>query len=195
MNFDFAEEINPYLERGHFAEAVVIAEDKLSALPESPFHAIIGNSLLSQAASLCSWIDEFHAAVVEHQEPVAALYFELTEFDINTDEWCIEGFAYATDLGLEDPEWLSGSSIADTADSSFVVTRYESLQRAFEEIELDSDELENARDWCEQLIIVRYMELVYAAHKLAQQEGLTWSTLPLYCTEHGYDFITRSSNS
>lgn len=194
MNFEFAEEINPYLEQGNFAQAVQVAEARLLALPFSPFHAVIGKSLLSQADNLCSWIDKFYMTVAGNY-PVEAFYFELTEFDINTDIWCIEGFAYPKDLGLDDTEWLSDSSVEDTADTPFVITGYESLQHAFEEVESDSDELDNAWDWSEQLIIVRYMELVHAAHKLAQQQELRWCELPIYCTEHGYDFITKSSNS
>lgn len=194
MNFEFSEAVNPHLKRGHFAEAVRIAESSLSALPASPFHTIIGRPLLNQADRLCSWIDEFYTAVGGNH-PIAALYFELTEFDINTDVWCIDGFAYTQDEGLDDLEWLSEPSAGHTADLPFIVTGYEALQQAFEEVESDSDELQDAQDWSEQLVIIRYMELIHAAHKLAQQKELAWSRLPLYCTEHGYDFVTMSTNN
>jgi hypothetical protein len=51
---------------------------------------------------------------------------------------------------------------------------------------------EAARDWCEQLIIARFMELMRAAHLEAARRGLAWAKLPLYFTEHAYDFVVKS---
>ena len=189
MNFEFAEIINPYLARGEFTQAIQLAENRLASIPSSPFHEIIGQSLLGHTDKLCCWIDDFHRSGATTQ-PVRALYFELTEFDINTDEWAIDGFAYSKDYGLEDSEWLSDWGV--TSVNAFVLEGYEYLQLSFEEVELDSEDLQNAYDWCEQLVIARYMELVQATHKQAQLQGLTWARLPVYYTEHGYDFILRS---
>lgn len=186
MNFEFAEIVNSYLMRGEFTQAIQLAEKRLATISPSPFHEIIDQSLLGHTDELCRWINDFYHSVAASQ-PVQALYFELTEFDINTDEWGLDGFAYLKDFGLEETDWLSDYSAA--SEGAFVIKGYELLQEAFAEIEPDSEGLQDAQDWCEQLIIVRYMQLIQTAHQQAQRQGLVWATLPVYCTEHGYDFV------
>lgn len=193
MNFEFGEVINPYLEKAEFDQAIQLAESKLAAIPTTPFHTIISKSLLAQASSFCLWIDAFHKANSE-AFPIKALYFEMTEFDINTDEWSIDGFGYPEDGGSEDIEWLASSDELAISESAFILKDCEILQEAFEENEADSGDEQDAQDWCEQIIIARYMQLVHAAHQLAKEKKLPWALLPVYCTEHGYDFIIRSSH-
>jgi len=68
----------------------------------------------------------------------------MNEFDINTDRWYIDGFAYDKDEGHG-----------------------------------EQDDME-------------YMELMRAAHLKAKEKKMTWAKLPLYFTEHAYDFVVRS---
>lgn len=192
MNFQFAESINPYLAQGQFAQAIELAENQMAVLPRSPFHEIINQPLLHHTTDLCFWINSFYRAAASNQL-IQALYFELTEFDINSDVWAIDGFTYPEDMGIEDTEWLNEPSAA--TEQAFILRGYEGLQRAFEESEPDSAEAQGARDWCEQLVIARYMQLVQAAHKEAENQGLPWAALPIYCTEHAYDFVIRSVNN
>jgi hypothetical protein len=74
-----------------------------------------------------------------------------------------------------------------------VLTGYEKLQKAFD-LEADTDALMDARDWCQQIVIVRFMELIHRAHNTAYQRNLSWGSVPIYCTEHDYDFLVVSSN-
>lgn len=191
MNFEYSEAINPYLVEAKFDKAIQFATSKLAAVPTSPFHSVLSKSMLSQADSLCLWIDNFYNNLISNSL-IQALYFELAEFDINTDVWGIEGFAYAQDGGLEDPEWLADVEEELIITDAFVISGYEDLQQAFEE---DADNWEEAKDWCEQLIIAQYMQLVYVAHHKAQNRNLPWAKIPVYCTEHGYDFILRFTGS
>lgn len=197
MNFNFAEQINPALERLDMASAIVMAETKLDRLPPTEFHAVIGQSLVGQAHELAIWVDQFYQAISGRME-VEALYFEMNEFDINTDYWYIDCFAFANDGGLDlnDMEWLcefDASSQVETG-TVFLIQGYEKLQNAFETFdEKPSDNnRKDARDWCEQIIIARYMELIRAAHLAAKDSGMGWANVPIYFTEHAYDFIVRS---
>jgi len=191
MNFDFALEINPFLEKGHFSKAIDLAETNLKKFPPTVFHDIIGKSLLHHTDNLVSWIDDFYNEASENTD-IKALYFEMNEFDINTDEWYVNSFSYDKDggLNLDDMEWL-----CDMADNSseFVLKGYETLQKAFADTELDNDNLQNARDWCEQIIIARFMQLMHSGHLKAKEKQLKWSTIPLYYTEHAYDFVVKSA--
>lgn len=67
MNFDFAQKVNPDLERLDFAKA-------------------------------------------SEEMSIKALYFEMNEFDINTDCWNIDGFAYDKMEGLIRGIW-TGSAV------------------------------------------------------------------------------------
>src|SRR5690348_6991154 len=111
MNFSFAEKINPSLEKFDFIKAIQVVETALAKIPATDFHAITGKSLLHHVDDLAFWIEEFYQSVSESM-PVKALYFEMNEFDINTDLWYIDGFAYEEDGGLDpvDMEWLADVS-------------------------------------------------------------------------------------
>jgi hypothetical protein len=197
MNFDFAAQINPHLERMDMKSAIVLAEAELDRLPLTEFHDVIGRSLLHQASELAVWIDQFFHLVSKRMQ-IGALYFEMNEFDINTDSWYIDCFAYVSDQGLdpEDMEWLVeyDASSRDELGSVFVIGGYERLQMAFKTI--DEKPADNNRAdasaWCEQIIIARYMELIRAAHLSAKAGGMRWATIPIYFTEHSYDFIVKS---
>ena len=193
MNFDFAEQINPYLEKQDYSKAVSIVETALKNIPTTDFQSIIGQSLTNQVDGVANWINDFYRNVSKVIEP-KALYFEMNEFDINTDTWYIDGFAFSEDggLDLEDMDWLCDVSQETMTSEEYVISGYEKLQQAFENIEPDTDELQNARDWSEQLVIARFMELIGAAHKEAKEQNMKWAELPLYFTEHSYDFIVKS---
>jgi len=196
MNFNFAEQINPYLEQHDFAKAISIAETALEQIPATPFHDVLKNPLLHLAEELAHWTaDFFNLAAKQHT--VAALYFELNEFDINTDHWFIDCFAYSNDGGLDpdDMDWLSDYDTDSRTETEtvFKFDEYEKLQSAFAHTELKTTDLQNARDWCEQIIIARFMELIRTAHTTAAQQNLGWAKVPVYYTEHAYDFVVRSA--
>lgn len=200
MNFTFAEKINPRLEVFDFEGALLIAQTELQTLPVSPFHAIIGRSLMHMTKHLANWIDDFYDGA-KKRAAVCGLYFELNEFDINTDYWFIDGFAYDDcDTDPDDMDWLSDfmTDARTETGSVFYIEDYRALQSAFSEIDkkkLNGDwtkEMQDARDWCEQIIIVQFMELMRNVHLLAKKQYLSWSDIPIYFTEHEYDFIVKS---
>jgi hypothetical protein len=195
MNFKYAEQINADLEQLDFSNAITIAEKELKKLKETDFHFVLGKTLIDQAEELANWVEGFFVKASKKLD-IKSLYFEMNEFDINTDAWYIDSFAFSQDggLNLEDMEWLcdfEADSQTET-ETIFIIEGYEKLQTAFETIELDNDNLQDSRDWCEQIIIARFMELMRKAHLTAKQKNLKWATVPIYFTEHAYDFIVRS---
>lgn len=201
MNFDFADKINPYLTKLDFEKALTIAETELRTLPITDFHDVLNKSLIEQTDDLVSWIDNFYN-IASAENKVKALYFEMNEFDINTSLWFIDGFAFSTDGGLDvdDMDWLCDYDTGSQTETGtvFTIMGYEKLQQAFNSIEEKkqngawSNEMQDARDWCEQTVIIRFMELMVAAHKKAKERNLKWGKIPLYCTEHSYDFVIKS---
>jgi len=195
MNFEFAELINPDLEQLNFDKALNIAETELRKIPTTTFHYVLENSLVGQADDLAYWVENFYN-IASKKNKVEALYFEINEFDINTDLWYIDSFAFSKDGGLDlsDMEWLFDFDTDSQTETQtvFKIEGYEKLQTAFESIELNTDDLQNARDWSEQIIIARFMELMAKAHLIAKTKKLNWATIPIYFTEHSYDFIVKS---
>ncbi|WP_413513577.1 hypothetical protein [Myroides odoratus] len=198
MNFDFAEQINSDLENLDFQKAIITAEKELSKIATTEFHEIMGKTFTNLADDLVNWIDRFYKEISKKME-IKALYFEMNEFDINTDVWYIDGIAYKEDggLDLEDMEWLSDCKRDVMTTKEFVLTGYERFQNLFETIEEKeendewTDEMQEARDWCEQIIISRFMEIMKKAHQSAKERKLDWGNIPVYITEHGYDFIVK----
>jgi len=201
MNFEFAEQINSDLENLDFIKALATAESELEKIPMTDFHSILRLSLTHQADSMTTWIDNFYKSTSKRID-IKALYFEINEFDINTETWYVDGFAFSEDggLDLDDMEWLCDVTQETMTSEEFVLKGYEKLQKAFadieEQVENDelTDEVQNARDWAEQIVIIRFMELMRSAHLNAKQKNLAWAKIPVYFTEHSYDFIIKSDN-
>lgn len=191
MNFEFANQINPCLERFDFSAALQIAEGELKKLPGTPFHEVLGKSMTSQAETFASWVKEFFEQASK-KEQIKSLYCEMNEFDINTDHWYVDCFAFSIDEGLTrgDMDWLCDYE-ADT-ESRFVIEGFDKLQAAFGSVDLNTESLQDAIDWCEQIILTRFMELVRTAHVLAMDKNYGWAGVPVYFSEHDYDFILKS---
>jgi hypothetical protein len=200
MTSEFSKKINNYLEKLEFTKAIKFAEKQLKSIHTTDFHDILGKSLIPQAHNLTQWIDDFYKNT-SNKIDIQAMYFEMNEFDINTEKWYIDGIAYEKDggLALDDMDWLSKCGVDTMTSTEFILMEFEKLQNAFETIEAIeednewTDEMEDARDWSEQLIIARFMELMRAAHLIAKQKGMAWATIPIYFTEHSYDFIVKSN--
>ena len=202
MNFEYARLINPLLENRDFAQAIQLAESKLKEIEATDFHHILGRAFTNPAGDLAQWIDNFYQEVSKKIE-VKALYFEMNEFDINTSLWYIDGIAYGKDggLDLENMSWLADCNRDTMTADEFVLTGLESLQDSFEAIEEKEENdqwtgmMQDARDWCEQIIIARFMELMQQARHTANLQKMKWADVPLYCTEHAYDMIVWLGNS
>ncbi len=197
MNFEFAERINPDLEKLNFKAALRTAQAELRKIPTTEFHYVLDKSLVGQAEELAKWVESFYNLATKNNK-VETLYFEMNEFDINTDLWYIDSFAFSKDggLDLDNMDWLcdfDNDSQSET-ETVFKIDGYEKLQEAFENVVLDTENLQNARDWCEQLVIARFMELMRDAHIKAKEQNLNWGNIPIYFTEHAYDFVVKSVN-
>jgi hypothetical protein len=191
MNFDFGKLIQPYLEQADIPAALSVSESRLRQLPASPFHAVIGQSLLHHVQGLVEWTDRFYTRISQ-KNAVRSLCFELNEIDIQTHSWHVDAFAYSTEGDLNELDWLNHFAAKTMPGSEFILTGYEKLQQAFHTIDADSHTLQDARDWCEQIVIVRLMELVYAAHLEAAYQRKAWAALPVYCTANACDVVVLS---
>ena len=138
MNFEFAEKINLALESLDISQALKIATLELQKIPATDFHSILKITLTKQATAVADWINKFYQSVCRKKK-VEALYFEINEFDINTDMWFIHGFSYSQDVGrdIEDMDWLCdyNSDSETEINAVFEIGETRLLQKAFSEVE------------------------------------------------------------
>ena len=209
MNWEFAKRINPYLEKFDFKKALEIATTELRKLPDSEFHEILNVSIIEQAEEVADWIDEYYQIIVQKNE-VQTLYFETDKNEWSTD-WCIEGFSYSKDGGLENTDWLyseyeTESRSREGMNSIFDIEQLDKIKTAFEVSCVGEErrkqqkewtaEYRTVRDWCEQIVCIKFMELIREAHLIAKRKQYLWATIPIYFSECAYDFefVLKSEN-
>lgn len=190
MNFNLADELNGYLLDNKLELAIEVAEKKLSELPTTEFHKIIGRNLKPLVENLINYINDFYSQS-EKQFEVKAIYSEMNGFTINYDLWFIDLFAY-TKLGtLDDLDWLSEFEYSSS--NSMIISGFEDLQAVYEEY-MENEKwkdkaLEKACEICELLIILRLQKLFKEAKIIATQRNLNWKDTTLFATAHDYDMI------
>jgi hypothetical protein len=191
LNDDVLEHLASYLEEGQLSVAIAQVEDALAKTEPTPFHALRGVSLLPQCEAGLRWLDAFYDRVSQAQ-PVKALYLEMNGFDVNTDEWYVDGFAFEQVGDPGELDWLADWKEDMTTTDPFVLRGFEAGQEAFaqymEEEEL-SDALERARDLAEALVVLRLQELLDHIHRAAKSQGLAWGQTPMWVTAHDYELV------
>ncbi|OGX89248.1 hypothetical protein BEN47_07570 [Hymenobacter lapidarius] len=185
MEFNLDDALNELVTNNKLDEAINLAEDKLSELPKTDFHKILGKDLKHLAVGLSEYLELFYKSARE-QIDVKALYAEMNGFTINYDLWFVDLFAFAELGGLDDFDWLADYDVP--SEKSMVINGLEELQEAYRDyLENDkgSDEaLTEAFEVCELIIILRLHELFKEARKLAITQKANWGKVPLFVTAH-----------
>ncbi len=184
------ENLNKLVVSNQLDKAIKLAEEKLTALPQTDFHKIIGKNLLHLTEPLTNYIDKFYKTV-KGEIDVKAIYSEMNGFTINYDLWFIDLFAFAECGELDDLDWLA--DFEASSDDSMTISGFEELQTVYEDYmkneKWEDKNLEAACEICELLIILRLQELFKESKKVAIDKKLNWAHIPLFATAHDYDMI------
>src|SRR5262245_24877178 len=167
-------------------------EESLGALRESPYHEALGQDFLHQVDAAAHYIIEFHRHA-SAKIKVAALYFEMNDFAINTDRWYCEGFAYKIAGDVIEIEWLAHWDCHSK--KQLMLTGMESLQSIFGELYCDENQplsVQLAADLAEHLVTARFMQLIAAAYELAKGELKSVTEVPILATAHDWDTVYSS---
>jgi hypothetical protein len=193
MNFDLAEQLNEFLLDNDLDKAINLTENKLSELPKTDFHKILGKDLKHLTASLANYIDDFYKTSKEKID-VKAIYSEMNGFTINYDLWFIDLFAFTKCGGVDDLDWLSDFEVSSY--DSLTITGFEDLQTVYEDYmeneKWKDNDLVETCEVCELLIILRLQELFREAKKLAVDKKLESADIPIFVTAHDYDLIYQA---
>lgn len=189
LNNDVLEHLASYLEEGQLSVAIAQVEAALGNLEPTYFHALRGVSLVPQREAGLRWLTAFYDRVSRAQ-PVKALYLEMNGFDVNTDEWYVDGFAFEKAGTPGELDWLADWEEDMATTEPFVLRGFEGGQEAFAQYMEEgdhSDALERARDLAEALVVLRLQELLDHIHRTAKSQGLAWGQTPVWVTAHDYE--------
>ena len=185
-----SEKLDKLVLENQLNEAIILAEEELTKLPQTDFHKIIGKNLLHLTELLKDYISKFHK-IAKSEIDVKAIYSEMNGFTINYNRWFIDLFAFTECGGLDDLDWLAEFEVS--SDDSMPITGFEELQDVYadymENEKYKNKELKNACEICELLIILRLQELFREVKKEATEEQLDWANIPLFATAHDYDMV------
>ena len=204
MNFDLADKLTRLLEQKQLENAIELAENELSKIPQTDFHRIIGKSITNQSNELKDYIEHFDKETTkvlngnksffgkllnsESKKP-AAYYCEMNGFTINYDRWFIDLFSF-NKIDTNNWEWLC--DFYDSSSNDFKINGLEEIQKVFEDVHenkrFEDPNIDSAYEVCELIVILRLQELFKETYKNEEKE---WSQIPMYITAHDYEIIYK----
>jgi len=170
-----------------------LTEDLQRIEPQTPFHPVIGRDFSSQVEQAADWLASVYDQGAEDFK-VTAIFVEMNRFDINTDQWYLEGSTFSMPVGdlFEDLEYNLGE-YEDVCDEEFVLTGVEDIQAAFEQTnekdifaseDPDDMRLMEAMGIAFDLITLRAMEMLASAHCQAARTGHKAGSVRVFANVH-----------
>ncbi|QDT36282.1 hypothetical protein [Stratiformator vulcanicus] len=177
--FDVADEATPHLLRNDYAKCEEIVRKALFEEPPSPFDHVLKSEFTNDPRDVAIEINAF-VERESKQFAVGAIYTETNGFDINPDRWYFDLFAYQTDGGIEDTDWISNWQSDLWPECT--LTGMEDLQQIYASNELGSE----AAYLFSLLVVIQFQKLIYSARTY-----MNIGDIPVYSTGHDYSFIAR----
>lgn len=183
---DYVSKLTRWLKKDDIAGAIGDLEQRIQKLEPSPFHKALGRSWLKQQNQLAKWLKKVFAAASK-QFAVKALYVEMNRFDINTDRWYLDGFAFDEFGGDKEIEWLCDSKYTTEDSAQFKLTGMSDLQKAYESLTEDDSSCFETEQAVVLLLTLRMLEVVQAAASEARANGWLPEDVPVVAAAHEAD--------
>ncbi|KAA2242715.1 hypothetical protein F0L74_09310 [Chitinophaga agrisoli] len=182
------EHIQELIQAGNIDEAIRQTEAKLSQLPPTDFHQVIGKDLLHHASSLGAFLSIFYDIQTKEEElDIKAIYVELNSFTTQFDRWFLHLLGYESLFSRDNLDWLTDFSAE--SDKSITITGYEALQEAnkryMQSEGYRDDLLREACELHEYLVILRLHQLVQ--HTVAAHKDSAWAAVTVFAAAHDYE--------
>jgi hypothetical protein len=198
------DELTGPLRKLDFDHCESVIASRLQGLRESPFHSADAARISNRPADFAAYCDDFFREITtppKDQWPawlpknvhvewetdtseLRAVYVEMNGFDVNTDRWFCNVFAFAEYGGHDDYDWLSDWDAA--TDDDFEITGMEALQAIYAAHGAD-ERFRTAQNLASLLVVVRFQHFVHQATR-----EMELPKCPILATAHGYDFICES---
>ncbi len=189
MNTEIWGKINQLIIQGKLDEAITDLENKLSSCKSMRFKTLIGSKFTNNPITIAEKINEF-ISDCEKSFVVKSIYLEMNGFDINTDRWYFDFFAYETyEEDQEDLDWLSDWISDDW--SGLTLEGLEGTQNDFDWYINNSGEIDifvkEAEELAVLLVMCKFARLICAA----VATGKITKRIPILATAHDFDIIPR----
>ncbi|MCE5277043.1 MAG: hypothetical protein ABFD92_08170 [Planctomycetaceae bacterium] len=157
--------------------------ERLLGRGHEAYRCFVGRSMLGQTSRVADWLERVYE---DHATgKVTALFVEMERFDINTDLWTIQGFAFsmpAEEL-MEDLEYNLGEY--DSAlEETLALTGMEDLQAVFARAREQDSSTEPEQSYAFDLMTVRMQQLIAAAHKELARRDHEAARVRLFANAH-----------
>lgn len=199
MNLE--EKIRQWIAEDQLDLAIEILEDALNKRSITGFHEIIGSSFIPLKEGLFGFIDQFYRDATK-EIIIKAIYAEMNGFSINTDMWFIQLFGFSECGDTIDTDWLADYEFDN--ELLLPIPGLEKLQATFQDYldnersftpdpsRGDEEDLEDTRELCEWLIILRLQQACRETKALAKEKKAAWAKIPLFVTAHDYDLVYKT---
>jgi hypothetical protein len=181
ISFDLQHQLTTVLRAGDLVQCERIVSERLVQLPRSPFLIILDLPITTDPKELAVGFDEFFLQVGASFK-IGAAYTEMNGFDINTDLWFCQPFAYKQYGGHDSYHWLSDWQ-GDT-EGGFPIQGLEPLQEVYAGDAFRDRRFCDACSVTSLLVVIRFQDLIRRAAQNMQE-----LRFPLLATAHDYDFI------
>lgn len=179
-----------HVRRGDLQPAIAECERALASLSKTPYHRALGRSWQRQTAEAAKWLAAFYRNAAKSLR-VKALYCEMTRFEINTDVWDAEAFAYDRFGDPDEPGLLVGWKRSTS--KPLVLKGMKDLQRAYARDQAREDdppaESVAASEAVSMLLTLRFQALIQAAAFRARSEGKLPEDVPVLAAVHDSDLL------
>ncbi|MDI1241666.1 MAG: hypothetical protein PSX80_07070 [bacterium] len=176
--FELHDELIPTLRMGEIESCERVLLNRLAAIRESPFHIALDLTITNNPSDIAAYFDGFFRKESLRFD-IRAAYAEMNGFDINTDRWYFDVFAFTEYGGRDDYDWL-----ADWESERYpemTITGLEPLQKVYEE-SYDDENFGDASDVVTLLVVTKFQDLIRRA--TADMSELRF---PLLATTHDFD--------
>jgi len=178
--FELQKELEPALRSGDTARCEREITDRLSTLPESPFHLAIPLRIHNPPEEIALHFDGFIREQTARLD-VQAVYAEMNGFEINPDRWYYDVFAYEEYGGHQEYDWLANWQSAPYP--AVTIRGLEPLQEVYATVGYQKS-FSDAFYVAGLLVVVRFQDLIRRSVRL-----MTELRSPVLATAHDYDFI------
>jgi hypothetical protein len=187
-----ADEIAPWVRKNKLKLAIAHCEAALASLPATEYHKAAERSWLQQTEEGARWLVDFYRRALKKLQ-VCAIYCEMNSFEINADEWYVDGFAYDFFGDPADPGWLCGWK--ESSDQRKLILKgMDDLQALFarDYVGAPPDDVRPSSQVVMHLLTLRMQELIQAAAQAARLSGGLPENVPVLAAVHDSDLILFS---
>jgi hypothetical protein len=188
-----AQDIAPWVRKAKFKLAIAHCEAALASLPPTEYHKAAGRSWLPQTDKAARWLAGFYRRALKELQ-VSAIYCEMNSFEINADEWYVDGFAYDFFGEPADPGWLCGWQKSTGERERLVLRGMDDLQALFARDYAGAPpaDMRPSSEVVMHLLVLRMQELVHAAAQQARHSRGLPEDVPVLAAVHDSDLICFS---